>query len=174
MESEDVNEKLAHFIDSEFVYRFTQNPDVVRDEKDARRYGINCVSLAHLAIRELFNVKLPSNLLCAELYADRDYFDHIEPFDELKEGDLVWFGIEHPTLSPETFVPCYVDGVLINWREFPIKHVAVSLGERDKSDEELLLHSSYQERTNAIWPLSRFTRYKRYQRTYGLSRLKVD
>lgn len=169
-----MSEKLAHFIDSEFVYRFTQNPDVVRNEKDARQHGINCVSLAHLALRELFDIELPSNLLCAELYADRTYFDHVESFDVLREGDLVWFGVEKPAMPPDAFEPHYLDGALINWREFPIKHVAVGLGERDGSGEELLLHSAYQEGTNAIWPFSRFAQYRRYRRVYGLSRLKTD
>lgn len=167
-----MSRQLDRYVDSDFVYRFMQNPDVVRSEEDARRDGINCVSLAHLALKELFEKELPEDLLCAELYADRDYFDHFDSLDNLQTGDLVWFGIENPRIMPDDFTPLYEQGRLVNWRDFPIKHVAISTGERDETGDELLLHSTYYEGTNTIWPLSQFASYERYRRTYGISRLK--
>lgn len=166
--------QLERYLDTEFVYRFMQNPDVVRSEEDARRYGINCVSLAHLALRSLFEYDLPKDLLCAELYADREHFEHREDIDQLQTGDLVWFGVKDPGIMPEDFVPQYVDGRLENWRDFPVKHVAVSTGERNEEEDDLLLHATYYEGTTALWPLSRFFQYKKYQRHYGISRLKLD
>lgn len=167
-----MNEKLARYIDQDFVYRFMQNPDVVRSEEDARRYGVNCVSLAHLAIKDLFERELPEDLLCAELYADREHFEHHDPLDDLQTGDLVWFGVEDADIKPEDFSPQYENGKLINWREFPVKHVAVSIGEQNEDGDDLLLHSTYYEGTNVVWPLTRFAKYRRYEKVYGMSRLK--
>jgi hypothetical protein len=33
------------YVNPAYVHKFTQGPDVVKDNEDALRYGINCVSL---------------------------------------------------------------------------------------------------------------------------------
>ena len=160
-----MNEQLTRYLDPEFIYRFMQNPNVVRSEEDARKHGINCVSLAHLAIKNLFEYELPRDLLCAELYADTKHFERIEQLQDMQTGDLVWFGIEQPAIHPEEFVPRYDEqGKLINWSDFPVKHVAISTGEHNEDRDPLLLHSTYYEGTNVIWPLSRFSAYPKYKK----------
>ncbi len=163
---------LERYVDSAFVYRYTQNPDAVRTEDDARKYGLNCVALAHLAIKALTGHELPPDLLCAELYADRERFDHTEDLKDLRAGDLVWFGIENPSVMPDAFMPRYEGRTLVNWDEFPVKHVAVYTGDRDVQGEALLLNATFYAGTNVVWPLSQFSSYRRYKKIYGASRLR--
>lgn len=167
-----MNQKLETYLDPQFVYQFTQGPDLVRSREDALRYGINCISLAHLALKDLFDHELPPNLLCLELYRDREHFEPVEQFDQMREGDLVWFGLANPVTPIEDFVPQYKDGQLLNWPDMPIKHVAVATGEADEQGEPLLLHSTFSAGTNVVWPLGKFRNVKRYQQVYGITRLR--
>lgn len=162
---------LERYVNPAYVYKFTQGPDVVRDNEDALRYGINCVSLAHLAIRDLFDYELPSELQCAEMYLDRDHFKKVENTQDMCQGDLVWFGIEDAKIEPEEFVPVYEDGALVNWADFPIKHVSLYTGEKDERDYPLLLHATHVGGTNTIWPIDKFAVYRKYRRMYGITRL---
>lgn len=167
---------LEQFLDSAYSYNFWQNPDRVRSVEDARRNGINCVSLAHLALKALFDYKLPPELGCAELYRDREHFRLVKGIDEgvdgAQRGDLVWFGVQEATEPPEAIELVYDDqGQLINWGQSPVKHVAVHTGV-EEFGEPLLLHSTFMYGGgNAIWPLSEFSLHPRYSRLYGVTRL---
>jgi cell wall-associated NlpC family hydrolase len=164
---------LDTFIDSAYRYEFWRGPAEVRTIADARQNGLNCIALAHLAMNKLFEVELPSALHCAELYADRQYFNPVAMPSDLQRGDLVWFGIANPPIEPETFVPEYRDGLLVNWRDFPVKHVAIHTGEQDAQNDPLLLHASMLEGTNVVWPLRQFAEHHRYRVCYGASRLAL-
>jgi cell wall-associated NlpC family hydrolase len=164
---------LEQYINPGYVYRFTHGPNVVDSRESALRQGINCVSLAHLALKDLFAVQLPSNLLCSELYNDRIYFRTIDRPTNLQVGDLVWFGVANPKITVDEFVPKYNDGELLNWPDFPVKHVAIYTGDQTESGEPLLLHSSASEGTNTVWALGRFTTHARYKELYGITRLKM-
>lgn len=149
-----------------------QNPDRVRSKEDALRDGINCVSLAHLALREVFDYELPSHLAFAELCLDRIHFASVESVNDARLGDLFWFGVQHAAKRPEDIVLHYNNkNELINWQEFPVKHVALHTGVGDPTDP-LLLHATFiGGGRNAIWPLSKFCHYRRYKKLYGISRL---
>lgn len=166
------NEIFTQFIDYAYVYRFTHGPNLIQSKEQARRDGINCVSLAHLALRELCGVYLPSTLMCSELHRDREHFEAVSDI-EIKVGDLVWFGVQEPVIEPNDFVPIYINGELLNWREYPVKHVAIATGEVDGENDPLLLHSSSIVGTNAVWPMRDFANHRRYERKYGVSRLKI-
>lgn len=165
------NERLAQFIDDRYIYKFSHGPNLVQTKEQAIRNGINCVSLAHLALRELFDVTLPATLMCSELHRDRNYFKELDVEEERRTGDLEWFGIEDPSIVPSDFVPHYEDGELVNWRDYPIKHVAIHTGE-ESVDGALLLHSTSITGTNSIWPHSIFKKYRRYKKSYGVTRLR--
>ncbi len=168
---------LNQFLDPAYEYRFTQNPDVVRTKADALQHGLNCVSLAHLALRELFNYQLPEHLCCAELFLDRTHFKPIETARQLQAGDLVWFGIQDPHTPPEAVKLHYsTDGALVNWRDFPVKHVAICTGQRDiATAEPLLLHATQAEGGGTkLWPISKFQQYARYKKIYAVTRLMLN
>ena len=166
-----MNNILESYVNPAYVYKFCQGPDVVRDRKDALRYGINCVALAHLAIRDLFDYALPRELQCAEMYLDRNHFEKVNGTEAMRQGDLVWFGIDNATIEPEEFELVYEHGVLVNWADFPVKHVSVYIGNKDERGVPLLLHATHVGGTNAVWPVDRFVEYRKYRRMYGITRL---
>ena len=161
---------MTAYISPEYVYSFLSGPDIVQSKEDAWEIGINCISLAHLALKDLYDYELPRELMCAELYADREHFIPLEDGEAMMVGDLVWFGIEDPEVQVHEFVPHYENGSLINWADFPVKHVAIFTGEYADGDP-LLLHSTSIVGTNVVWPLSYFKTYRRYRQLYGVTRL---
>lgn len=172
--AEALNNTLDTFVDPAYSYEFWRGPAEVRSIADAKRHGLNCIALAHLAINKLFEVELPPELHCAELYTDKQYFTRVDNLADARHGDLVWFGIADPPIEPEAFVPLYQNGMLVNWRNFPVKHVAIHTGKHDKQGEPLLLHASQKDNTNVIWPFSQFAeRNRRWQKFYGISRLAI-
>jgi hypothetical protein len=162
---------MEQYLGNQYVYRFRNNPDRVRSREDAVRYGLNCVSLAHLVLKDLFDYELPAELGCAELYRDQEHFEPVESVGAMQRGDLVWFGVAEPRVQAVEFTPRYEDGQLVNWADFPVKHVAIHTGER-RPDHQLL-HATYVEGTNAVWSLGKFANYGRYKKLYGITRLKA-
>lgn len=166
-----MDRQLEQYLDRAYVYKFTHGPDIVRTRESARQKGISCISLAHLALRDLFDYEIPADLQCLELYADREHFYEVDDIQDMQRGDLLWFGLAEPKIAIDDFEPRYVDDQLLNWSDYPIKHVAVYTGE--EAEDYLLLHSTPLEGTNVIWPMSKFADYKRYEKFYGITRLKV-
>jgi len=168
-------ELLDEYLDPQYQYDFWQNPDLVRTREDALQGGINCVSLAHLVLKDMFEHELPPRLGCAELYLDREYFKPVDGIHDMRAGDLVWFGLRDALRQPEEVQLQYDEaGNLVNWRDFPVKHVAVNTGYEVDGDP-LLLHATNKEgRHNKVWPLSKFGEYRRYQKLYGVTRLALQ
>lgn len=164
--------RLEIYLNSSYVYDFWSGPDVVQSKQDALAKGINCISLVHLALTDLFDYPLPQSLMCSELYKDREHFRPVHNSEVNQMGDLMWFGIEDPPISTRAFVPHYEDGKLVNWSDFPVKHAAIHTGE-DNDGDPLLLHSTSIVGTNTVWPMSYFRTYKRYRKFYGATRLVV-
>lgn len=68
-------------------------------------------------------------------------------------------------------MPEYDDsGLLLNWRQSPVRHVAIATGETDQGDD-LLLHATHVEGTTVLWPRQKFGGYTRYEREYRVARL---
>jgi len=97
-------------------------------------HGLNCISLAHLIIHDLFGYVLPVTYQCTELSTDQEHFTSIPSASLMRPGDLVWFGLANPVISVEDFVPRFEGGRLSNFNEYPINHVAINTGVRDQGD----------------------------------------
>ncbi len=166
--------ELQHYADAPFVYDFCQGPERVPNEDVAREEGLNCVSLAHLAVESLFRRRLPAQLHCYEMFTDHERFHDLDDSEPLQVGDLVWFGRSEPSVPPEQFVPTYdANGYLLNWQDSPVNHVAIYTGDQE-NDDPLLLHATYFTGTTAVWPLSKFAEYPRYAQVRRIARLRPD
>lgn len=141
------------------------------DRITAVQTGLNCVALAHLVLKDLFDRQLPTSLHCYEMVIDELYFQTLSMDSEMQAGDLVWLGLENPAISLADFMPEYDEGNnLLNWRANPVKHVAIYTGQRI-NDDLMMLHASQMNNSNTIWPLRQFSRYRRYKKIYRISRL---
>lgn len=164
---------FENFVRAGYTYSFEQGPNKIRSHEDARVNGLNCVALAHLAMKDLFDYTLPQDFQCLELFLDREHFEPIDGLDSMQQGDLVWFGFAEPEVTLEAFVPVYDEqGELTNWKDVALRHVGVFTGERDEDNEPLILHATRSAGTTAVWPLQKFQKYRRYRKIYGISRLK--
>jgi hypothetical protein len=164
-------EPFRSYLDPAFRYVVSQGPDRVRSRQDALSAGLNCVSLAHLIIRDLFGYVLPATYQCTELSADRQHFMSIPSASLMRPGDLVWLGVSDPAASIEDFVPRLENGRLANFNEYPINHVAIYTGVYDDGDY-LLMHASQVDQTNSVWPLRAFTEHDRYRKVHAIMRLR--
>lgn len=169
-----MHETFQRYLDPGFRYSLFQKPVLVRSREDALRDGLNCVALAHLLIRDLFGYGLPSALQTYELVRDREHFEPVLNPADLRAGDLVWFGLADPPVSLEEFTPRYDGDELLNWRDHPVKHVAIATGTRDDEGDPLLLHASRIAGTTVLWPLGRFGDYDLYQHIYAILRLRPE
>jgi hypothetical protein len=168
----NVSELLDSYLNPGFRYVFAQGPDRVRTRADALANGLNCVALAHLALRDLFGVTLPARLRSVELSSDLRYFHYVPLGNPLELGDLVWFGPAAAPMSLADFIARYDSGgELLNFSEFPINHVAVYLDY--ENGHRRVLHASPADGTNAIWPLRRFGDYDRYNAIKAVQRLRT-
>lgn len=120
----------------------------------------------------MFGHALPSSLHCYEMVSDNTQFTTVGSVDDMQKGDLVWFGLRLPKVTLPEFSPMYSeDGSLVNWRDNPVKHVAIYTGE--KTSDYMLLHATPIGGSTAVWPLRRFEKYKRYEKVYRISRLAI-
>jgi hypothetical protein len=173
MNSSAPQEVFPRYLDPAFRYVRSQTPARVRSWDDALCDGLNCVALAHLVIRDLFGYTLPAQLQALELTLDLEHFEPVPDPERMEAGDLVWFGVDRPHVELAEFVPRYDGDELANFRDFPVKHVAVCTDTRDDGDR-LLLHASSVDGTNALWPLRKFADYHRYRRIYAIRRLRRE
>jgi hypothetical protein len=166
-------EPFRSYLDPAFRYVFSQGPDRVRSRQDALSDGLNCVSLAHLIIRDLFGYVLPATYQCTELSTDQEHFISIPSASLMRPGDLVWLGFADPAASIEDFVPRFEDGRLANFHEYPINHVAICTGIYDHGDH-LLIHANQVDQTNTVWPLRAFEYHDRYRKVHAIMRLRPE
>jgi hypothetical protein len=145
-----MSDRLEQFIDPAFVYRFWQGPKEVRSLQDAKRKGLNCVALAHLSIKTLFDYELPFTEHCYEMYKDTERFREVPKESRIKRGDIFWFGPARLRVAENEFAPEYDEsGLLLNWRDSPVRHVAIATGETFQGDD-LLLHATHMEHRSAL------------------------
>ena len=131
------------------------------------------MALADLVTRDLFGYPLPARLQALELARDVGRFEPVGDPGRMRDGDLVWFGVDRPRVGLDEFVPHYDCDELVNGGDVPVKHVGIYAGPGDGGDL-LLLHASSVDGTNALWPLRRFRDYDRYRRIYAIRRLPPE
>jgi hypothetical protein len=168
-----LNEVFLRYLDPAFRYVRSQVPARARSREDALREGLNCVALAHLVTRDLFGYTLPAWYQSLELVRDLAHFEAVPDQDSMRAGDLVWLGTDRPLVNLDEFVPRYRGDELLNFRDFPVNHVAICTGAR-AGDDHVLLHASTVDGTNALWPLRKFDNYARYRRMYAIRRLRQE
>ncbi|MFT4532123.1 MAG: hypothetical protein ACI9T8_000133 [Candidatus Saccharimonadales bacterium] len=161
---------IERYISPDFNYVMENGPRVIRNRKDALLQGLNCVALMHLAIDDLFGVKLPPALDCYELFLDDKYTERVR-IGEIAHGDLVWFGPTETSHTIKEFSPNYgACGIeLLNWGDHPVNHVGICVGTEETGPQ--ILHASQNEQTNAVWALSEFANHERYVHLYGVDRI---
>lgn len=157
-----MSEIEERFIGPDFWYNFESGPGEVRSIEDAKKYGNNCVALAHLVFAHMHGVTLPPELHCYEWYADTELFPTV-PLQDIQPGALVWFAPYRPPHATQHFVPQYKNNFLQNYRQGPARHMATYIGS-DASGEPQLLHTSRLTGTNAIWLPQQFSEQRRYAR----------
>lgn len=136
-------------------YRFASGPSQDRSYEILTQAGINCQFLAHLMLQDWFGINLPVAMRSKEMFEDGKYFDEIEDVQKSQFGDLFFFGKES----------------LVDLRKL---HVAIHSGHLDENTgSPNLIHANYIDLGVSIWPSERFGEYLRYQRLYGIRRLKV-
>lgn len=163
--------KFEQYLCAPLNYNYAAGPKHVGSFNEAERRGINCVSLAHLVIRDMYGVTLPPELHCYELATDTQLFKSVPESDEWLPGDLVFFGRSHSTVSLADFKPHYdASGYLLNSRLSPLRHVAIFSG--FKEPEPLLIHSNPHDKGVGVWPLSWFSTYAQYESLIAVRRLR--
>lgn len=158
-------EAVDYFLDSRFQYDFTIVPGQEPDDR------MNCLTLVHAACKRMLGYELPKELLCTELYEDRAHTQHVSS-DDLKAGDLVWFG-QADQRAQRLFVPQYDEnGRIKNWANSPLQHVGVYIG-RDDFDNPQILHASQQAGTNVVQSLDKIRQEPKHAHVLDISRLKA-
>ena len=94
------------FIDRDFWYNFESGPREVRSIDDAKKYGNNCVALAHLVFAHMHGITLPPDMHCYEWYANTELFPSVS-LQDMQPGALVWFAPHRPPHETRHFVPQY-------------------------------------------------------------------
>jgi len=126
-----MTEVLKSLTEADYPYDFWRGPAQVRTKEDAR-LGINCVTLAHMALSRV-GVWLPAELHANEMFLDMQRSTrHIAPAPSESQlwqpGDVVFFGLDWSDRAAEQFNPDYSGdgrGDLMNWVDSPIRHVGV-------------------------------------------------
>lgn len=159
-------------------YNWERGPKQVRSAEDARE-GLNCVALAHLALKDLANIQLPSALHCFEMFRDmRSVGDFFRPVaggvQNMIEGDIVWLGHQASDRIVEGFTPDYDNQLhLRNNRAFPLRHLALYTGEMDTETGHPLMFHTSRETGIEIAPLPAIMEWEPHEQIHGIGRLIV-
>ncbi len=129
-------------------YLYENGPTTSRHPSE----GVNCQLLVHLALKLLHGIDLPSAMMSKEIFEDREFFVEI-PCDTASLGDIFVFGKTAET-DPRQF------------------HLAVKIDDDAQTQQPLLIHATSIEKTVAVWPLSQFFFYSRYEKLFTVKRLK--
>ncbi len=163
---------VQKYIDAKYRYDFKASPLRVSSLQSAKKNGINCVTLFHLILKDLYNIKLPSNLMSYEMTNDNNLFEDVSYPEQMESGDIVGFGVKKMK-TLEVFRPKFKGKELTNWEDFPVKHFAVYTGRKSKG-EPLMLHASSVDGTVSVWALKQFAEYRNYATVYYIKRLKKE
>lgn len=117
--------------------------------------GVNCITLVHWVVRDLFRKKLPPQLWLYEMLRN-EYPDYISPLlcgETPKQGDVYLVGRR---------------------RDFYQQiHAAIHTGIETNSGPLLLHANGFSERRITTWPLSQFLNSKRYPTIFQIMRVKL-
>ena len=154
-------------------YNYHSGPDNVKCLKTAEEAGLNCGALIHLLTKELFQVELPSKLMCIELLYDQQYLRDISPQETPKLGDIVAVGRKGLTELLNAFEREYLKtSRILHIENHPRIHLLMYTGEVNSPGDPLLVHATpYAGGGVRIWPLPTVMNYGRYSHIYKWRRL---
>ncbi|RJQ28092.1 hypothetical protein C4577_00055 [Candidatus Parcubacteria bacterium] len=153
----EANKTLARFEIQRYIgipYEYKNGPEEIKDRTVGEQTGINCILLAHWILQDNGH-SLPENILSKEMYEDEKRFKPVPSLEEIERGDIFVFGKEG---KPDLYS----------------LHLAIFIGERDKQEQPLLIHATYEEKQVVIWPLEKFTKYRRYAKLLAVKRLTPE
>jgi hypothetical protein len=154
-------------------YNSSQVPAQVPDLEAAFKYGNDCQALIHLWLENLTGFRLPSNMLCYEMFNDPIFFRTVQEEDMIL-GDVVWLGSPDKSSMAE-YTPVFdANGQITNWDECPINHMGIYTGKDAWHKDPKILHASAAEGNNVAEPLSRLMRYRNYSVLQGVRRLDTQ
>lgn len=167
----DTRAKIGVLLSPSISYNFHNGPDLIKSAHDAKKFGLNCVALAHITIRELLDYSLPADMHCFEMLRDTEHFADVEVRSDLHTGDLMIFGRNQQGFDIDSFIPEYDEnGSLLNWLKTPVRHVAVAVGSANEGSP--MLHATHVVGGSTIWPLTKFGEYVRYEKVLRHARIK--
>lgn len=136
-------------------YDFNAFPRVGFNLEEAE--ALNCIGLVHLVLWKEFWAGLSTGMWALEIKADEEFLKTVQ-LEETEAGDIFVFGAKDPRRKDPG--------------NAQVLHLAINTGQVDKRGYPLfLLHTTdLNGSASTIWPLSRFGRYKRYERLYAIKR----
>lgn len=167
-----MHEVIQDFLRGQYHYNFHATPVKIKSREEAQREGLNCGTLVHLLIREIFGIHLPIRLMCLEMFYDTQYLRTITDDETMTLGDIMFVGRLDITNHLQAFTPNYApDGTFANWEEHPKLHLTLFTGIYEGGDP-LFVHANQFDQGIALWPLSHFARYWSYETCYAIRRLR--
>lgn len=169
------------YIDKRFRYVFLNGPDAVTTRTQALSEGLNCITLVHLLLKDLFDVSLPANLKGWEMFCDNPYMDNVDSLTEMKMGDVVFFGRRELPDYAIAFSPSYdengnmrneKEGNAIIQNRYVGVHLTMYTGQKDIQGCPIFIHANKIDNTISIWSLVQFMANEKYTTVHGIKRAK--
>ncbi len=164
---------MEQFISPPIPYELLHGPLTAPDIASARQNGANCYALYRLARKALgVEENLPSEGLYEAVLAVPSLGAEDRTGD-LRVGDGISFGPQAPKIAIDRFMPEFDEqGYLMNWRDFPIRHIGIVASVGGDTGPQIL-HASQYDGKSTIWPLDMFQNFPRYARQFGTHRTEV-
>ena len=171
-----MHKTFEKYLNSSLRYEKLSGPDKVSSFDDAKKYGLNCGALVHILIKELFNFKLPKELMCIELSYDQKYFKDVTKSKNIKRGDISILAKEGISHLFEPFKGEYISTEKIyDISKHPRIHLLMYTGESNSNGSPLLIHSNpLSENAIEIAPIENILKNKNYKKEYKRCRLRDE
>lgn len=163
---------IHSFLQARYTYVYRSSPDFIRNREDACHYGLNCGTLVHLLVHEIFDCEFPPRLMCLEMSYDKDYLEQVEEPYNWQLGDILFFTSVENAICLDEYRPHFtIDGRLTDWQSHPPLHLGLCTDQK-LGDEPFIIHASPIDRGPSLWPLGRFQKIRQYEVLYCVRRLR--
>ena len=165
---------LDYIIKRNIKYEYKNGPDKINSWEDAKESGLNCGALIHLLINDLFDIKLPSSLMCFELAYDQNYFRNLSQEEPRTLGDILVLGRVGLSDKIKRIEQEYTtQSKILNVLEHPRLHLVMCTANHNELGEPLVIHATpYQNGGIQLWSIAELQKYSCYQQVYKHLRLK--